>query len=145
MNVLTTPVEASDLVDVIGDDSGELPDPSDDPDIRYTLPGKQYQLKTGEVVEIAAYTPDGPCGGIVAITWVDRDGHPNHESKRKNGGVSREVIEPYIESDELEGGIQTVAMLRNDVADLRMLEEDTRKYDDLHWEWVRGQTAEANR
>lgn len=110
----------------------ELPHPRDDPDIKYLHEGKQYSTRQGEVFEIVAYDPSGPAGGLVVTKWANRSSHPLHEHQRDGGGVSRDVLAPYL--NEYDGAVQTANMMFADIRDLRIMEEDPGSYSDIYYD-----------
>jgi len=121
--------------DEAGRNSNDLPKPSEDPTIKYCHEGKQYNVSTADSdIEIVKFDPDGPCGGIVVIDWVDTDGHPLHEHQRDDAGISKENLDPYLEKYEDKGGVITANLLLREIRELNILEVDPRSYDQIYYD-----------
>jgi len=86
-----------------------------DPDRRYLAEGTQYVAFGGPVFEIVRWVRDAPGGGIVVVTWVDRDGHPSHEHERPDPIVSQETLQPFIDEYGDQGGIVTADCIFRDI------------------------------
>jgi len=90
-------------------------DKATDPNRQYLAEGTQYVAFGGPVFEIVKWIRDGPGGGIVVVTWVDRDGHPSHEHERPDQGVSQEALQLYIDEYGDQGGIVTADCILRDI------------------------------
>lgn len=86
-----------------------------DPDRRYLAEGTQYVAFGGPVFEIVRWVRDGPGGGIVVVTWVDREGHPSHEHERPGSGLTHEDLKSYIDNYGDEGGVVTADCIFRDI------------------------------
>lgn len=114
-----------------GTETDELPHPQDNPQMQYIHEGKEWKTLHGDVFEIVKYIPDGPCGGIVVTTWVNKPGHPLHEHRRSSGGVSKSAIEEYI--TQYDGCIQTVNQMMRDIKNVKITDENTSSYWDYYY------------
>lgn len=112
-----------------------LPAPETDPTLKYAHEGKRYRIGISDTpVEVARYHPDElpQCEGVVVLE-VEGGTGDTHEHTRPDAGVSAEVLEPYVEEYGDEGVVVTGALLRKDVEQLRLVEDDSRSYADLYY------------
>jgi len=111
----------------------ELPHPSDDPDLRYTHVGKQFEVcgsdVTFEIVDRdTSILPQAD--GIIIIESESKMIRSEHESDRS--GVSRSALAPY-EPEAENKAVWTVQGHINAFRNLRIAETDAWSYEDMFW------------
>lgn len=123
------------ITDVQGlaDHFGELPEPSEDPTIRYIHPGKEYQVIGGGQFTITAWYPDAlPSVDGVVEFQMDGDAIAQSEHERDGAGVSSDALEPF-EPEDAGRGVMTVTGFMNDIRNIKIGEADAYSYSDLYW------------
>lgn len=123
------------LTDVQGlaDHFGELPEPSERPDIQHFHPGKEYEVIGGGRFTITAWYPDAlPNGDGVVEFQMDGDAIAQSEHERDDAGVSRALLEP-LEPEGSDRGVMSVAGFMSDIRTITIGECDGYSYSDLYW------------
>lgn len=85
------------------------------PNRQYLSTGTRYIAFGSIPFEIVRWVPDAPGGGIVVVSWVERDGHPSHETDRPETRVEESELAPYIEQYGSEGGVVTADCIFRDM------------------------------
>lgn len=114
--------------------TSELPNPTDDPTIKYAHEGKQYTVFASDrTFTIDEFRPaDGPTEDGIVIIKSDDGEHILSEYRHSKGGASRKALGEF-EPEEPTRAVWTVEGLMAQLRSFDIGEVDPSSYDDLYW------------
>lgn len=115
----------------------DLPRPSDDPDLAYCYPGKQYRVFGRDLTfSIVEYRPDAvpQLDGVVIIEANDGE-RILDECERTDAGVDRDLLAAHS-PDRADRAAYTVTGLLASLARLEIGEVEPGSYADHYWAMV---------
>lgn len=113
---------------------GELPEPREDPVLKYVHPGKQYRIRGNRTFTVVEYLPDA-CPQLDGIVIIESDGGDRlySEHERDRAGVSKDVVEGHI-PERTDRAVYTATGILSSLRELEIGEVDPNSYADLYWE-----------